>query len=92
MVQTLCPKCSCDAASVLSYPTNDGCFTASVQCHVCGFEKSADQGFPDERTAREAATQSWLDQSEPIASSQHRPSAKFAADQWNAPAKGGVNL
>jgi hypothetical protein len=58
MVQTLCPKCSCDAASILSCAKEDGCFTASVQCHVCGFEKGTDQGFQDEQTAREAATQS----------------------------------
>ena len=68
MVQTLCPKCSCDAASVLSVATKDGYFTASVQCHVCGFEKGTDQGFQDERTACEAATQSWGDGTEPIAS------------------------
>ena len=65
MVQTLCPKCSCDAASILSVATDDGFFTASVQCHVCGFEKCTDQGFQDERTAREAATQSWGDGTEP---------------------------
>jgi hypothetical protein len=70
MVQTLCPKCSCDAASVLSVATKDGCFTASVQCHVCGFEKTTDQGFQDEWTAREVATQSWVDGTEPIAPSQ----------------------
>ena len=70
MVQTLCPKCSCDAASVLSVVKEDGCFTASVQCHVCGFEKGSDQGFQDEQTAREAATLFWVDGTEPIAVSQ----------------------
>jgi hypothetical protein len=69
MVQTLCPKCSCDAASVLSVATKDGYFTASVQCHVRGFEKTTDQGFRDERTAREAATQSWVDGTQSTASS-----------------------
>jgi Zn ribbon nucleic-acid-binding protein len=69
MVQAFCPKCSCDAASVLSFATEDGCFTASVQCHVCGFEKNTDS-FLDEQTAREAATLSWVSGSDPIASSQ----------------------
>lgn len=67
MVQTLCPKCSCDAASVLSFAKEDGCFTASIQCHVCGFEKGTGQGFQDEQTARAAATRSWADGMEPIA-------------------------
>ena len=71
MTQAFCPKCSCDAASVLSYVTNDGCFAAAVQCHVCGFEKSTDQDFGDERTAREAATQAWLEGSETVTSSAH---------------------
>ena len=69
MVQAFCPKCSCDAASVLSFATEDGCFTASVQCHVCGFEKNTDQGFQDEQTACEAATQSWMDGADTLRSS-----------------------
>ena len=55
MGQRFCPQCSCDAASVLSFATGDLCFTAAVQCHVCGFEKPTDHGFEDEQTAREAA-------------------------------------
>jgi hypothetical protein len=64
MGQTYCPQCSCDAASILSFATNDGCFAAAVQCHVCGFEKVTDRGFEDERTAREAATLAWLEETE----------------------------
>ncbi len=69
MVQTLCPKCSSDAASVMSFATEDGCFTASVQCHVCGFEKGTDQDFRDEQTACDAATHSWAHGTDPITSS-----------------------
>jgi rubredoxin len=66
MGQTFCPQCSCDAASVLSFATNDGGFAAAVQCHVCGFETIAAEGFQDERTAREAATHAWLELTEPL--------------------------
>jgi hypothetical protein len=65
MGQRFCPQCSCDAASVLSFATDDGGFTATVQCHVCGFEQPTDRGFKDEQTAREAATHAWLDDPEP---------------------------
>ena len=65
MGQRLCPQCSCDAASVLSFATNDGCF-AAVQCHVCGFEQPTYRGFEDEQTAREAATHAWLEGTEPL--------------------------
>ncbi len=58
MGQRFCPHRSCDAASILS-------FAASVQCHVCGFEKPTDHGFEDEQTAREAATHAWLEGTEP---------------------------
>ena len=68
MGQRFCPQCSCDAASVLSFATDDGGFTAAVQCHVCGFEKPTERGFADEQTAREAATQAWLEEVEPLAS------------------------
>jgi hypothetical protein len=68
MGQRFCPQCSCDAASVLSFATDDGCFAAAVQCHVCGFEKPTDRGFEDEQTAREAATQAWLEGTEPLPS------------------------
>jgi rubredoxin len=61
MSQRFCPRCSSDAASVLSFVTDDGGFTAAVQCHVCGFEKPTDRGFEDEQTAREAATHAWFD-------------------------------
>jgi hypothetical protein len=71
MGQRLCPQCSCDAASVLSYATNDGGFTAAVQCHVCGFEKPTDRGFKDEQSAREAAIQDWLEGTEPLPSTHH---------------------
>jgi hypothetical protein len=64
MGQTFCPQCSWDAASILSFATNDGCFAAAVQCHVCGFEKVTDGGFEDERAAREAATLAWLEGTE----------------------------
>ncbi|ANY81211.1 hypothetical protein BB934_25820 [Microvirga ossetica] len=64
MGQTFCPQCSCDAASVLSFATIDGGFAATVQCHVCGFETITDNGFQDERTAREAATHAWLEGTE----------------------------
>ena len=63
-----CPQCSCDAASVLSIATDDGCFTAAVQCHVCGFEQPTDRGFEDEQTACDAATHAWLDGTEPLPS------------------------
>jgi hypothetical protein len=68
MDQRFCPQCSCDAASVLSFPTNDGGFAAAVQCHVCGFEKPTEGGFEDEQTAREAATYAWLEGTEPLPS------------------------
>jgi hypothetical protein len=63
MGQRFCPQCSCDAASVLSFPTNDGGFAAAVQSHVCGFEKPTDHGFEDEQTAREAAN-AWFEGTE----------------------------
>jgi hypothetical protein len=66
MGQALCPRCSSDAASILSFATNDGCFAAAVQCHVCGFETITDYGFQDERTAREAATHAWFEGSDPL--------------------------
>jgi hypothetical protein len=66
MGQSFCPQCSCDAASVLSFATNDGGFTAAVQCHVCGFEKPADRDFEDEQTAREAAIHAWIDDTDPL--------------------------
>jgi rubredoxin len=61
MSQRFCPQCSSDAASVLSFVTDDGGFAAAVQCHVCGFEKPTDRGFEDEQTAREAAAHAWFD-------------------------------
>ncbi len=69
MGQRFCPQCSCDAASVLSFATDDGGFTAAVQCHVCGFEQPTKRGFKDEQTAREAAIHDWLDETEPLPSS-----------------------
>ena len=66
MGQRLCPQCSCDAASVLSFATDDGGFAAAVQCHVCGFEQPTDRGFEDERTACEAAIQAWFEGTEPL--------------------------
>jgi hypothetical protein len=68
MGQRFCPQCSCDAASVLSFPTNDGCFAAAVQCHVCGFEKTTDRDFQDEQTAREAAIHDWTEDTGPLPS------------------------
>jgi hypothetical protein len=68
MGQRFCPQCSCDAASVLSFATDEGFFAATVQCHVCGFEKPSDGGFEDEQTAREAATHAWLEGTEPLPS------------------------
>ena len=68
MGQRFCPQCSCDAASVLSFATDEGVFAATVQCHVCGFEKPTERGFEDEQTAREAATHSWLGGPEPLSS------------------------
>ena len=68
MGQRLCPQCSCDAASVLSFATNDGGFAAAVQCHVCGYEKPTDRDFEDEQAAREAATDAWLEGTDPIPS------------------------
>jgi hypothetical protein len=68
MGQRFCPQCSCDAASVLSFATDDGCFAAAVQCHICGFEKPTENGFEDEQTAREAATHAWLEGTEPLPS------------------------
>lgn len=61
MSQRFCPQCSSDAASVLSFVTDEGGFTAAVQCHVCGFEKPTDRDFEDEQTAREAVTHAWFD-------------------------------
>jgi len=66
MGQTFCPQCCCDAASVLSFATDDGCFAAAVQCHVCGLETVANGDFQDEQTAREAATHAWLEGTEPL--------------------------
>jgi hypothetical protein len=68
MGQRFCPQCSCDAASVLSFATSDGGFTAAVQCHVCGFEKPADRDFEDEQAAREAATHAWFEGAEALPS------------------------
>ncbi len=68
MGQRFCPHCSCDAASVLSFATSDGCFAATVQCHVCGFEPPTERGFEDEQTAREAAAHAWLEGTEPLPS------------------------
>jgi hypothetical protein len=56
----LCPRCSCDAASVLCFRTDDGRFAAAVQCHVCGYEKPTTEGFEDEQAAREAAKREWV--------------------------------
>ena len=56
----LCPRCSCDAASVLCYRTDDGRFAAAIQCHVCGYEKPTTEGFEDEQAAREAAQREWF--------------------------------
>ena len=67
MSQRFCLQCSCDAASVLSFATNDGCF-AAVQCHVCGFEQLTDRGFVDEQTAWEVATHAWWEGTEPLPS------------------------
>ena len=61
MGQRFCPQCSCDAASVLSFATNDGSFAAAVQCHVCGFEKPTNRRFEDEQTARESAIHDWME-------------------------------
>jgi uncharacterized Zn finger protein len=61
MSQRFCPQCSSDAASVLSFVTDDGGFAAAVQCYVCGFEKPTDHGFEDEQTAREATTHAWFE-------------------------------
>jgi hypothetical protein len=66
MGQTFCPQCSCDAASVLSFATSNGCFAAAVQCHVCGFETITDEDFQDERAACEAATHAWLEGTMPL--------------------------
>jgi uncharacterized Zn finger protein len=71
MGQRFCPQCSCDAASVLSFATHDGAFAATVQCHVCGFEKPTKRGFEDEQTAREAAIQDWLEGTEAPPSTPH---------------------
>jgi hypothetical protein len=70
MGQRFCPQCSCDAASVLSFATQDGGF-AAVQCHVCGFERPTDRGFKDEQAAREAAIHDWLEGSETLPSDVH---------------------
>jgi transcription elongation factor Elf1 len=56
----LCPHCSCNAASILSFRTDDGRFAATVQCHVCGYEKPTSEGFEDEQAAREAARLKWF--------------------------------
>ncbi len=61
MNEPLCPDCSCNAASALSFKTNDGRFAAAVQCHVCGYEKPTKVAFDDEQTAREAATREWFE-------------------------------
>ena len=55
----LCPHCSCDAASVLSFRTADGRF-AAIQCHVCGYERPTHGEFEDEQAAREAAKREWF--------------------------------
>jgi hypothetical protein len=47
---------------------DDGCFAATVQCHVCGLEQPTAHGFENEHTAREAATQAWLERTEPMPS------------------------
>jgi ketosteroid isomerase-like protein len=59
MERHLCPQCACDAASVLSFRTDDGRFVAAVQCHVCGYEKPTTEGFEDEQAACEAAKREW---------------------------------
>lgn len=64
MDNRVCPQCSCNAASVLSFKTDDGCFAAAVQCHVCGFEKPTERGFEDEQSACEAAIHDWLEGTE----------------------------
>lgn len=56
----LCPQCSCDAASVLSFSREDGHFEAAVQCHVCGYEKPTDSSYENEQAAREAAIRDWF--------------------------------
>jgi hypothetical protein len=66
MSQRLCPQCSCDAASVLSFVTDDGGFAAAVRCHVCGLEKLTALGFEDEQTARETATHAWFEGTDPL--------------------------
>jgi hypothetical protein len=71
MGQRVCPQCSCDAASVLSFATDEGDFTAAVQCHVCGFEQPADRDFKDEQTAREAAIHAWIEDTDPLSSTPH---------------------
>jgi hypothetical protein len=68
MGKKFCPQCSCDAASVLSFATGDGYFTAAVQCHVCGLEQPTDRDFEDEQAAREAATDAWLEGTDSIPS------------------------
>ena len=68
MGQRFCLQCSCDAASVLSFTTDDLNFAAPVQCHVCGFEQPTDRGFEDEQTAREAAIHAWFEGTEPFPS------------------------
>jgi rubredoxin len=68
MGQRFCPQCSCDAASVLSFATDDLNFAAAVQCHVCGFEQPTDRGFEDEQTAREAAIHAWFEGTKPFPS------------------------
>jgi Zn ribbon nucleic-acid-binding protein len=60
MDDQFCPQCSCDAASILSFKTDDGRFVAAVQCHVCGYEKPTYEGFEDEQAAREAAKREWF--------------------------------
>jgi hypothetical protein len=64
--QRLCPRCSCDAASVLSFVTDDGGFAAAVRCHVCSFGQLTDLGFEDEQTARAAATHGWFEGTDPL--------------------------
>lgn len=60
MDEHLCPHCSCDAASLLGFKTDDGRFVAAIQCHVCGYEKPTHEGFEDEQAAREAAKREWF--------------------------------
>jgi Zn ribbon nucleic-acid-binding protein len=71
MDHRLCPQCSCDAASVLSFTREDGRFDAAVQCHVCGYEKPADGSYEDEQAAKEAATREWFSPVQSAGSTPH---------------------